>query len=262
MYSYYLGKNIIKDKIRLQKTTKVSTLSTSEEIDCAKSERKWTRAMCVEDLPLGARKKIRIDCRSVLLFWYKKKVYAIDPRSPAEGAYSEGFTKASFTQNNCIRCPSTGTLFSLESGEVVDWYPNNPVLRILTPKNLCSPMLLYSVQIDKGIILVDLTIGCAINNTDGGLGTSLESSNVYSIEPKVYIEGRGLDDLLDNDFFKGKNSTDNKSVYVFSFFVIGLITTSGTAIFLYYENFTSLIIFWILCFSAFAAFVYSTNTSK
>lgn len=55
-------------------------------------------------------------------------------RSPAEGAYSEGFANAKFTQDYCIECPSTGSLFSLKDGSVVSWYPNNPVLRMLTPQ--------------------------------------------------------------------------------------------------------------------------------
>lgn len=34
----------------------------------------------------------------VLLFWYRNQIYCIEARSPAEGAYSEGFIKAKFTQ--------------------------------------------------------------------------------------------------------------------------------------------------------------------
>lgn len=36
--------------------------------------------------------------RQVLMFWYRNNIYAIESRSPAEGAYSEGFIKAKFTQ--------------------------------------------------------------------------------------------------------------------------------------------------------------------
>jgi hypothetical protein len=32
------------------------------------------------------------------MFWYRNEIYAIEARSPAEGAYSEGFIKAKFTQ--------------------------------------------------------------------------------------------------------------------------------------------------------------------
>ena len=39
-----------------------------------------------------------MDGRQVLIFWYRNQIYAIEGRSPSEGAYSEGFIKAKFTQ--------------------------------------------------------------------------------------------------------------------------------------------------------------------
>ena len=39
-----------------------------------------------------------MDGRQVLLFWYRNQIYAIEGRAPSEGAYSEGFIKAKFTQ--------------------------------------------------------------------------------------------------------------------------------------------------------------------
>jgi hypothetical protein len=46
----------------------------------------------------GVRKEVEVDGTAVLLFWYRNAIYAIQARSPAEGAYSEGFIKAKFTQ--------------------------------------------------------------------------------------------------------------------------------------------------------------------
>lgn len=46
----------------------------------------------------GVRKELEVDGRTVLLFWYRNQIYCIESRSPAEGAYSEGFIKAKFTQ--------------------------------------------------------------------------------------------------------------------------------------------------------------------
>jgi nitrite reductase/ring-hydroxylating ferredoxin subunit len=90
--------------------------------------------------PAGVRKEVDVDGREVLLFWYRNQIYCIQSRSPAEGAYSEGFIRAKFTQDFCIECPSTGSLFSLKDGSVVDWYPNNAVLKALTPKDQCRPL--------------------------------------------------------------------------------------------------------------------------
>jgi hypothetical protein len=44
------------------------------------------------------RKEFDINGRQVLVFWYRNQIYAIEARSPAEGAYSEGFIRAKFTQ--------------------------------------------------------------------------------------------------------------------------------------------------------------------
>ena len=70
-------------------------------------------------------------------------------RSPAEGAYSEGFKNAKFTQDYSIECPSTGTLFSLRDGSIVSWYPSNPVLRMLTPQDTCRPLEIYPVRLTQ-----------------------------------------------------------------------------------------------------------------
>lgn len=70
-------------------------------------------------------------------------------RSPAEGAYSEGFKNAKFTQDYCIECPSTGSLFSLKDGSIVSWYPTNPVLRMLTPQDTCRNLEIYPVRLTQ-----------------------------------------------------------------------------------------------------------------
>ena len=70
-------------------------------------------------------------------------------RSPAEGAYSEGFIASKFTQDFCIECPATSSLFSLKSGEIVSWYPNNPVLRMLTPQDTCRKLQIYPVKLTQ-----------------------------------------------------------------------------------------------------------------
>jgi nitrite reductase/ring-hydroxylating ferredoxin subunit len=91
--------------------------------------------MAPEELPKGVRKEVSIGSKLVLLFWYRNQIYAISSRSPAEGAYSEGFIKAKFTQDYGIVCPTTGSVFSLKDGSIIEWYPTNPVLRAVTPKS-------------------------------------------------------------------------------------------------------------------------------
>lgn len=68
---------------------------------------------------IGVRKEVEVDGRQVLLFWYRNQIYAIGARSPAEGAYSEGFIKAKFTQAwTCMQwlaCHPHGARTSLSS---------------------------------------------------------------------------------------------------------------------------------------------------
>ena len=145
-----------------------------------------------EDLPKGVRKEVRVEGKSVLLFWYRNQIYAIESRSPAEGAYSEGFIRAKFTQDFAIECPSTGTLFSLKDGSIQSWYPNNPVLRMLTPQDTCRNLEIYPVKLEQEAISVDVSGSVKANTTQmtkGGSDTSLENNNVYGLEPRMYVEG-------------------------------------------------------------------------
>ena len=128
------------------------------------------------------------------MFWYRNQIYAIEARSPAEGAYSEGFIRSKFTQDFAIECPSTGTLFSLKDGAILAWYPNNFVLRLLTPQDTCRALEIYPVKLDQEAISVDISNSMTrvtANSTKGGSDTSLENNNVYGLEPKVYVEGAG-----------------------------------------------------------------------
>jgi nitrite reductase/ring-hydroxylating ferredoxin subunit len=100
----------------------------------------WVSVLAPEELPKGVRKEVSIDGTAVLLFWYRNQIYAIAARSPAEGAYSEGFIKAKFTQDYGIICTQTGSVFSLKDGSVLEWYPSNPVLRSITPVSAPLPV--------------------------------------------------------------------------------------------------------------------------
>lgn len=63
-------------------------------------------------------------------------------QSNSNRAMSQGCSYACerWLQDFCIECPSTGSLFSLKDGSVLSWYPGNPVLAALTPKETCRPL--------------------------------------------------------------------------------------------------------------------------
>jgi nitrite reductase/ring-hydroxylating ferredoxin subunit len=145
-----------------------------------------------EDFPKGVRKEVRVDGVDVLLFWYRNEIFAIEARSPAEGAYSEGFISSKLNQEYCIECPGTGSTFDFRTGEIKEWYPSNPVLRVLTPKGTCRNLETYPVRLEQDAILIDVSNSAVFGRKDeqtrGGANTSLENNNVYSVEPKVYVE--------------------------------------------------------------------------
>jgi hypothetical protein len=69
---------------------------------CQTSSR-FTKAAQQPGLNRCCAAQVNVNGQAVLLFWYRNQIYAISSRSPAEGAYSEGFIKAKFTQARCGR---------------------------------------------------------------------------------------------------------------------------------------------------------------
>lgn len=58
----------------------------------------WVPVVPLAALPKGERRVIIQDGETILLLWYKDDVVAIENRSPAEGAYTEGLFNAKLTQ--------------------------------------------------------------------------------------------------------------------------------------------------------------------
>ncbi|KAL6327494.1 hypothetical protein AAG906_021569 [Vitis piasezkii] len=120
-------------------------------------------------LPKGERRVIIQDGETILLLWYKDQVYAIENQSPAEGAYSEGLLNAKLTQDGCIVCPTTDSTFDLQTGEIKDWYPKNPVLRVLTPA--LRALFIYPVKTDDKNIYIRMS---------GGVSSDASAEIVFS----------------------------------------------------------------------------------
>ena len=70
-------------------------------------------------------------------------------------------------------------------------YPTNPVLRLVTPQDTVRNLDVYPVKLTQDAILVDVS-GAAttkFKSARGGSDTSIDNNNVFSIEPRVYVEG-------------------------------------------------------------------------
>ncbi|VAI02864.1 unnamed protein product [Triticum turgidum subsp. durum] len=132
----------------------------------------WLPVVPLAALPRGERRVIVQDGEEILLLWYKDEVFAIENRSPAEGAYTEGLLNAKLTQSvgvqffelhvidsfattdGCIVCPSTDSTFDLRTGEIKEWYPKNPVLRALTP--VLRKLFVYPAKTDGENIYISI----------------------------------------------------------------------------------------------------------
>lgn len=76
-------------------------VSVAEETPTSSDGRNWVPVVPLAALPRGERRVIIQDRETILLLWYKDEVFAIENRSPAEGAYSEGLINAKLTQVRC-----------------------------------------------------------------------------------------------------------------------------------------------------------------
>jgi len=213
----------------------------------------YIKLLSFSDLPRGDRKKIDALGKSILLFWYRDTICAIESRSPSEGAYSEGFERARLTQDACIECPTTKTTFDLKTGEIKAWYPDNPVLAKLTPQETCRNMEVFPVVVAKeedaiyvGVKDGSLGPGFVSQSFKGGSDSSLENNNVFGIEPRMYTEdGQVLEDASSS----GSAKLDPGTVAV-SIAGVAALAVGGTATCLYFENYVLLGIFWIAGFAA------------
>lgn len=204
----HLNNNNNTDKKKASSTTATDASASSPSSSSSSSTSNWVPVLRPEDLPKGSRREVRVAGRPVLLFWYRNQIYAIEARSPAEGAYSEGFADAKLTQDYCIECPTTKTLFSLKTGEIVAWYPTNPVLRALTPRDTCRSLDIFPVKVTQDAISVDASAsggsgGSAVPSTRGGADSSIDRNNVYAISPKTYTS--------DDDFYAPAKATGASS---------------------------------------------------
>ena len=232
---------------------------------------RFVQVLTLEDLPKGERREVEVAGKPVMLFWYRGEIKAIEARSPAEGFYSEGFLNAMFTQDGCIECPGTKSLFNIETGEIASWYPDNPVLRKLTPETTCRPMEVYKVEVGETSISIDpagslsnfkapegslrteFTMPGMGPASQGGVKTSSERNNVFAVEPRSYLEGEDPN----NPGAPAESSMKNVSPtgIIIGTSLVALLGVGGTAYTVINENWLGLAAVWVGGFGVVAAFI-------
>lgn len=224
------------------------------------AEEGWVAAVALGDLPKGKRKVLTVGGYSMMLLWYRSDIYAVESRSPAEGAYSEGMVNAKLTQDGAIICPSTDSVMDLKTGAIREWYPNNLMLAKLTP--VCRPMDTFPVTVAGEAVYVQVPVGddgVVRTGTTGGKGTSAEEDNVYGIEPKMYLEGEDpmTGSALDERVAAPSIDATQLTVGVVA---VALLGTAGTGYTLVVMNsIKALAAFWAVLMVATAAVVVKTT---
>lgn len=159
-------------------------------------------------LPRGERRVIVQDGEEILLLWYKDQVFAIENRSPAEGAYTEGLLNAKLTQDGCIVCPSTDSTFDLRTGEIKEWYPKNPVLRALTPA--LRKLFTYRVKTDEENIYISISGSDSVGSAEiifsgkAQPGVTASDVNVEEVRMIVDEDVGGFGFTRENELINGK----------------------------------------------------------
>ena len=88
----------IRKRLPTCKATEVSVAEEPSPSGGGGGGEKWVPVVPLGALPRGERRVIIQEGETILLLWYKDEVFAIENRSPAEGAYSEGLINAKLTK--------------------------------------------------------------------------------------------------------------------------------------------------------------------
>lgn len=176
-------------------------------------------------------------------------------------------------QDGCIECPGTKSTFDLKTGEIKLWYPDNPVLRALTPIETCRPLETFPVRVDPaaGVISVDFEAsnlaaagmtGSSRPITTGGAATSLERNNVYGLEPRVYVQDGEGDAQAASDAAAGKVSASGKrnmepATLVAGTVALAIVAVAGTALAISKESIVGLVVFWAALLAPVGWFVFT-----
>ncbi|XP_027092405.2 uncharacterized protein [Coffea arabica] len=227
-----------------RKATDVSSSSVQAEESSSAAAPKdntenWVPVVPLAALPKGERRVIMQDGETILLLWYKDEVFAIENRSPAEGAYTEGLLNAKLTQDGCIVCPTTDSTFDLRTGAIKEWYPNNPVLRVLTPA--LRNLFVYPVKVEGENIYTSLKGGASDASAEivfsGKAQPGVTATDVNVEEVRMVV-----DEELEGFGFTGTNELINGKAAIIGFLLLldfelltgkGLLKGTGFLDFIY-----------------------------
>ncbi|AFZ00672.1 Rieske (2Fe-2S) protein [Calothrix sp. PCC 6303] len=114
----------------------------------------WTKVLSQDELPLDARKVVKVEQRAILLLNHKNKIYAVDNICPH---LKLPMNKGKVTDNEEIICPFHRSCFKLDTGNVVEWTPFPPgVGKVLGMISKEKQLPVFPTRIEEGSIWVEV----------------------------------------------------------------------------------------------------------
>jgi hypothetical protein len=94
-------------------------------------------------------------------------------------------------QDGCIVCPTTDSTFDLRTGAIKEWYPKNPMLRVLTPA--LRKLFVYPAKTDEENIYISMR---------GGVKSDASAEIVFSgkAQPGLTASDVNVDEVTKNSF--------------------------------------------------------------
>ncbi len=112
----------------------------------------WVYVLDEHRLPEGGREVVEVNGLLILLIRHKGEVFAVGARCPHMGA---PLRNATITEEGYLICPRHRSVFSLHTGEVIEWSPWPPMAgKVLGTLRREQLLPTYPVRVENGHILI------------------------------------------------------------------------------------------------------------
>ena len=135
------------------------------------------------------------------LFTLRRQKYTGVPETSCKGKTVDGVCDSEYPA--CCACLAVEIevlALPIPKLDLYFRYPNNPVLKVLTPQSTCRNLDIFPVKLTQEAISVDVS---GVSDTafvpqgKGGADSSIDLNNVFAEENRPYYEGQNPE----SDFF-------------------------------------------------------------
>ncbi|GFZ09742.1 rieske (2Fe-2S) domain-containing protein [Actinidia rufa] len=120
--------------------------------------------------------------------------------------------------DGCIVCPTTDSTFDLRTGAIKEWYPKNPVLRVLTPA--LRTLFVYPVKTDDENIYISIRGGSRSDASAEIVFSGKAQPGITATDVNVDEVRMVVDEDLEGFGFTGTNELINGKAAVIGFLLL------------------------------------------